>query len=97
MDKKLKSVEKLLSKKDPNLDILRDLTVTLPPDTYLNTYVYRDGTITISGLSGSANDLIPKLDKSPDLKEVAIRGGIRKDTITGKEAFQLDAKAKLEK
>jgi len=92
LDKKAKSIGTLLSKKDPNLDILRVLTTTLPQDTYLNTYVYRDGTITISGESGSANDLVPKLDSSPLLKDVVIRGGIRKDPITGKELFQLDAK-----
>jgi Tfp pilus assembly protein PilN len=92
LDKKAKSIGTLLSKKDPNLDILRVLTTTLPQDTYLNTYVYRDGTITISGESGSANDLVPKLDSSPLLKDVVIRGGITKNAITGKERFQLDAK-----
>lgn len=75
-----------------NLEILRELTNVLPPDTYLSTYTYRDGTITLVGLSGSASDLIPKLDKSPLLKDVVQRGQIFKDPQTGKDRFTYEVK-----
>ena len=92
LEKKVKSVEELLSNRDMNLEVLRELSSILPPDTYLNTYRYQDGTVAISGLSGSASDLIPQLDKSPFLKEVALKGNIYKDPQTGKERFNFEAK-----
>jgi general secretion pathway protein L len=90
MDKKILFVEDLLRNKDMNLEILKELTTILPPDTYLNLYSYRDGRIQIGGLSGSAYDLMPKLDKSPLLKDVIQRGPISKDSQSGKDRFSFE-------
>jgi Tfp pilus assembly protein PilN len=92
LEKKAKSVEDLLSKKDMNLESLRELTSILPQDTFLNTYRYQDGTIQISGMSASASDLIPKLEKSPLFKDVVQRGMIYKNPQTGKEQFNFEMK-----
>jgi general secretion pathway protein L len=78
-----------------NLEVLRELSTILPPDTFLNSYRYQEGTIQISGLSGSASELIPNLQKSPFLKNGGQEGNIYKDQATGKERFGF--KAKLEK
>ena len=75
-----------------NLEILRELTTILPPDTYLNTYSNRDGSIQIGGFSGSPYDLMPKLEKSPLLKDVVQRGSILRDTQTGKDRFSFEMK-----
>ena len=88
----MKSVEELLSTRDMNLEVLRELSTILPPDTFLNNYRYQDGTIQLTGMSASASDLIPQLDKSPFLKEVVQKGNIYKDPQTGKERFSFDAK-----
>jgi Tfp pilus assembly protein PilN len=92
LDKRIKAIEELLNKRDLNLEVLRELTTRLPDDTYVVTYRYQDGNIQISGQSASASDLIPKLEKSPLLKEVSARGTIYKNQQTGKEQFTFDAK-----
>jgi Tfp pilus assembly protein PilN len=92
LEKKIKSMEELLSKRDMNLEILQELTTILPPDTYLSTFSNRDGTIQIAGSSGSSSDLIPKLEKSSLLKDVSTRGPIFKDPRTGKDRFTFEAK-----
>jgi Tfp pilus assembly protein PilN len=99
LEAKVKSFEDLIGKRDMNLEILQELTVILPTDTYLNTYVNRDGIIQMTGLSGSSADLIQKLDKSPFLKDVVLKapirnGGKNKD---GKDMDIFNIEAKLEK
>ena len=92
LEKRIKSVEGLLGRRDMNLEILRELTAVLPSDTYLNTYDYRDGTIRIGGSSGSSEDLISKLEASPLLKDVTTSGPIYKDPRTSKDRFTFSAK-----
>jgi Tfp pilus assembly protein PilN len=92
MEKKLQTVEDLLRNRDMNLEIIKELTAKLPPDTYLNSYSNRDGTIQIGGLSGAAYDLIPQLEKSPLLKDVVQRGSINKETQSGKDRFSFEMK-----
>jgi Tfp pilus assembly protein PilN len=92
LKKRIKSIEGLLNDRDMNLEVLRDLTTRIPDDTFLRTYTWRDGVITLNGLSPSASELIPELDKSPLLKNVVPRGGFYRDNATGKEGFNLEAK-----
>jgi Tfp pilus assembly protein PilN len=92
LEKRIKSVENLLRSRDMNLEILHELTTILPPDTYLNTYSNRDGSIQIGGFSGSPYDLMPKLEKSPLLKDVVQRGSILRDAQTGKDRFSFEMK-----
>jgi Tfp pilus assembly protein PilN len=92
LGKRIRSLDDLLGKRDMNLDILRELANVLPPDTFLASYIYRDGTVTLTGYSGSASDLIPKLENSPLLKDVAQKGSIFKDQQTGKDRFSYEAK-----
>jgi Tfp pilus assembly protein PilN len=92
MEKTVLSVEDLLRKRDMNLEILQELTTILPPDTYLNNYSNKDGVIQIGGLSSSPYDLMPKLEKSPLLKDVVARGTFPKDNTTGKDRFSFEMK-----
>jgi Tfp pilus assembly protein PilN len=92
LEKRSQSIEGLLHNRDMNLEILRELTTILPSDTYLNNYSNRDGTIQIGGYSGSAYDLMPKLEKSPILKDVVQKGGVFKDAGTGKDRFSFEMK-----
>jgi len=92
LEKRSQSIEGLLHSRDMNLEILRELTAILPPDTYLTSYINRDGAIQIQGHSGSAYDLMPKLEKSPILKDVVQKGGVFKDAGTGKDRFSFEMK-----
>ena len=85
-------IEGLMRKRDKNLEVLKELTAILPPDTFLNVYQNNDDNIQLSGLSPSAPDLIPKLEQSPLLKDVTPRGTIFKDAQTGKDRFTFAAK-----
>jgi Tfp pilus assembly protein PilN len=91
LESKVKSFEDLINKRDMNLELLQELTVILPSDTYLNTYVNRDGIIQLVGVSGSSADLIQKLDKSPLLKDVVLRAPLREQS-KGKDLFNIEAK-----
>jgi Tfp pilus assembly protein PilN len=91
LEAKAKSFEELVGKKDMNLEILKELTEVLPIDTYLNTYVNRDGTIQLVGISGSSSDLIQKLDKSPWFKDVVARAPFR-EISPGKDQFNIEMK-----
>lgn len=92
LEKKTKSIEELLSKRDMNLEVLRELTTILPQDTYLTSYRYQDGTIQIIGMSPSASELVPKLNDSKLLKDVTVRGSIFKNTQINKEQFTFEMK-----
>jgi Tfp pilus assembly protein PilN len=92
LQRRIQSIEELLRSRDRNLEVLRELTTILPPDTYLNSYSNRDGNIQIGGYSGSPYDLIPKLEESPLLKDVIQRGSILRDNQTGKDRFSLEMK-----
>lgn len=91
LENKIKSYDTLLHKKDMNLEILRELTTLLPSDTYLSLYQYRDGKITLSGLSSSSSDLISKLEESPLLKNVVVKGPMFPDAQSGKDRFTFEA------
>jgi hypothetical protein len=91
LEAKVKSFEDLIAKKDMNLEVLQELTVILPQDTYLNTYVNRDGTIQLVGLSGSSSDLIQKLDKSPFFKDVRAMAPFREQR-PGLDQFNIETK-----
>lgn len=49
-------------------DLLKELTVLIPDDTYLSDYNFKKGTIEISGLSPSASRLLSILEASPLFK-----------------------------
>ncbi len=84
-------VESQLRQRDMNLEVLQELTKLLPPDTFLNVYMNKQGAIEISG-SGSSPDLIPKLEASPLLMGVQQRGTVYKDAQTGKDRFNFTMK-----
>ena len=90
--KEVAFIENTLRSKDRNLEVLQELTTLLPSDTYIYSYSYMSGNITISGLGDSASDLIPLLESSPLLRDVKPRGSISNDAQTGKYRFTIEAK-----
>jgi len=87
-----KVLEGLVQDRDRNLDILKELTLVFPEDTYITNYSNRNGVIQMSGQSGSSADLIPLLEKSPLLKDVVQKGVIVKDQTTGRDRFTFEAR-----
>jgi general secretion pathway protein L len=92
LEVRTKLIENILKNKDKNLEILKELTLILPDDTYLQSYNNRDGIIRLFGLSGSSSDLAIKLEKASLLKDVVQKDSISKDPLTGKDRFTFEAK-----
>jgi Tfp pilus assembly protein PilN len=92
LEKKVKFLEELVRPCDMNLELLQELTVLMPQDTFLSLYANRSGTIQLTGSSSSVPDLQQKLEKSPLMKDVQQRGTVFKDAQTGKDRFNLEAK-----
>lgn len=92
MEKKVANVETLLRPCDMNLEVLQELTVLMPQDTFLTLYANRGGSVQLTGSSASVNELIQRLEKSPLLMNVVQRGTVFKDAQTGKDRFNFEAK-----
>ncbi len=94
LEKRVKTVEEVLNRRDQNLAVLRELTNLLPTDTYLTMYRNQDCTFSLYGQSppATSSDLIGKLENSPLLKDVAPTTATFKNPQTGKDMFQLSAK-----
>jgi Tfp pilus assembly protein PilN len=93
-ERRVRAVEEVLNRRDQNLELLRELTTLLPADTYLTLYRNQDCTLSLNGQSPptSSSDLIPKLEKSPLIKDVVTTTATFKNSQTGKDMFQLSAK-----
>jgi len=92
LENRITTIEGILYRRDMNLEALQELTTILPPDTFLNVYMNKEDTISITGNSTSAPDLIPKLERSPLFKNVVQRGTIFKDVQSGKDRFMFEMK-----
>jgi hypothetical protein len=94
LEKKIAAVEEILTRRDQNLDILRAITEILPMDTFLQIYKNTDCTLMLQGQSppSSSADVIPKLEKSPLLRDVTNQNATFRNVQTGKDIFTLSAK-----
>jgi len=83
---RLKALDGLLGGRDANLEALRELARVLPPATWLNSYQYQDGVISISGYSQSAAALQKLLEDSPVFRDAQFTSSITRDP-SGKDRF----------
>lgn len=74
------------------LDVLQDLTVRLPDDTWLERFTYGDGgQIGFQGQSAKAARLVDVLQGSRVIGNPGFQGVIQRDPSTGKERFYMVA------
>ncbi len=69
--------------------LLQDLAALVPKNTWLTTLTYRHGEVELSGYSTSAQELIPRLEASPLIKQAGFSGGIELER--GRERFTIRA------
>jgi len=74
------------------IELVRELTTTLPDGTWVEYLDIRDGEMQIRGKSVQASTLIGLLEKSAYFKEVTFRSPITADRRTGKDRFHISAK-----
>lgn len=76
--------------RDQNLEALRELSRLLPEGTWISSYSYQDGAVTVVGLSQSASPLQKSVEDSALFKEAQWTSSITKDP-SGKDRFSLKA------
>jgi Tfp pilus assembly protein PilN len=77
-----------LQARDANLDALRELARVVPSTTFLSSYGYQDGVVTISGFAASASEIQSLLENSPLFKGVELTTSVTRDA-GGKDRFTL--------
>ncbi|EGV31317.1 Fimbrial assembly family protein [Thiorhodococcus drewsii AZ1] len=76
----------------PILDLLRELTDSLPDDTWIQNLEFNDGQVDIRGESGQATALIAVLEQLPDIDSVSFKSPVTQVARTGKERFYITFK-----
>jgi len=99
LEKAVESSRFLLQKKQsrpPVIDLLRELTVLLPDNTWLERLQINGDALQLIGQSSSASALVGLIDESKLLGGVAFTSPVTNDRRTGKERFVLSAQVVLE-
>lgn len=73
------------------IEMLADVTRTLPDDTYLDRLVIAQDSVLMQGKSRNAQQLIEIVNKSNLFKDAAFRGSTRLDAPTNMEIFEIGA------
>lgn len=88
LEARLDSLTALAGDKAPVLDILRELTQTIPETAWVQDFSYNENGGRIIGFADSATELIPLLEASPLFRDVVFLSTISKDR-DGKERFSI--------
>lgn len=96
VEEKIKYVQSLFCASDQNLELLAEMTSTIPDDTYLFYYSNRDGDIMFQGISQSASALLPMLSKSRHMKNLEPQSSFTRDPVSGKERFSMKARVEAQ-
>ncbi len=95
IEQKIEVVEKIKAGERSKLELLRELTETIPADMWLTRFAYTDQKgkreIDLSGFANAASELIPLLEKSKYFEDVKFKSSIVKDRSTEKEKFNVTA------
>jgi Tfp pilus assembly protein PilN len=85
---RLKTLDGMMRGRDANLEALRELSRILPKGTWLTSYSYQDGVISIAGYSESAASIQKLLEDSPVFRDAQFASSILRDQ-SGKDRFTL--------
>lgn len=73
------------------LQILNELTLVIPDDTWISNFELRDDTIHLHGQSIASAALIPLIDASPLFKNVSFRSPVTQNRQNNTERFHVSA------
>lgn len=79
------------AKQLPAVEALKELTLILPDDTWLNRLVVSNGELRLEGESGTATSLIQLLESSIYFQEAQFRSPVTRNSVTQKDRFQVSA------
>ena len=92
-DERIRVIEEMRPGAPGALDILKDLTVTLPSGTWLTEFAYSSGVVFIEGYSDGASALLLELEHSGAVKDAEFAGPVTKGQ-GGKEHFRIKLRAR---
>lgn len=95
LDRAMEASQILMQKKQTlpaRIDLLRELTLILPDDTWLERLQIRGDTIQLVGQSSKASSLVAIIEASPLFSGVGFLSPVTTDPRTGKERFMLGAR-----
>lgn len=88
MNARIKALEEIDgANRTGTLDILKELTETLPAGTWLTGFEYEKGAVTIDGFSDGTSSLLLKMGRSPMFRDAEFTGPVVK--AEGKERFKI--------
>ncbi|MBF0459561.1 MAG: PilN domain-containing protein [Nitrospirae bacterium] len=94
IDGDMSILNSMMSKRVLMMELLRELTVTLPQDTWIARLVATEKDINLEGYAVNASALIGMLENSKSFKDAGTASTTFKDARMGKERFQIKAALK---
>src|SRR5207302_1352913 len=88
LSQRYRSLTSQIQNRDYVLETVGELARLLPGSTFLASYSYQDGTITISGFAQSASEIQSLLEGSPLFKGVEFTNSVTREP-SGKDRFTL--------
>ncbi len=73
------------------VELLHSLTRTLPDDTFIERLNLSGTTLSLTGQSSQAAQLIERLRQAPGVRDAALSGAIQPDARSGKDRFNISA------
>ncbi|MBW2284061.1 MAG: pilus assembly protein PilM [Deltaproteobacteria bacterium] len=88
LDKRIDYINGIRGTRSPLLDILKDLSKTIPKSAWISSFTFSEKGVELEGYADSASELIPLLEASPHFKDAVFRSAITKSR-EGKERFKI--------
>ena len=77
------------------VDLLLNLTRALPDDTFIERFNLTGTTLSMTGQSTQAAQLVERLRQAPGLRDAALSGAIQPDARSGKDRFNISAQVEI--
>ncbi|MBF0553350.1 MAG: PilN domain-containing protein [Nitrospirae bacterium] len=94
IDGDLSVLNSMMAKRVLMMELIRELTLTLPQDTWLARLVATEKDVNLEGYAVNASALIGMLENSKSFKDAGTTSTTFKDARMGKERFQIKAALK---
>lgn len=95
LSEKYRALAAHLQARDHNLEVMRELSRSLPPTAWLTSYSYQDGAVTISGFAAAASEVQKVLEDAALFKDVQFTTSVTRDA-SGKDRFTLKASVEVQ-
>jgi general secretion pathway protein L len=85
------ALDKAIGRMPTMRQVLRELTIIVPDDTWLSEFTCQDNRVTIRGFSGNSSVLLGALEASPLFRQVRFGAPITQDARVQREVFLIQS------